>query len=76
MTPISFQIDDHEYQRLRLIAERAGKPVTEVAREALVEYLDRHPSRRTSIFDVAPHESGALLRAWTKSELQDEMRER
>ncbi|HYH45405.1 MAG TPA: ribbon-helix-helix protein, CopG family [Thermoanaerobaculia bacterium] len=76
MTPISLQVDDHEYQRLRLIAEREGKPVTEVAREALVEYLERHPSRRTSIFEVAPHESGALLRPWSRSELQDEMRER
>jgi len=76
MKPISLHVEDEDYRTFKSLAERAGKPVAELIREAMVEYLDRRGKRKGSIFDVPPHPSGPLLAPWTRDELLDEMRER
>jgi hypothetical protein len=73
MRPISVHVDEEEYGEFKSLAERTGRPVAELIREAMTEYLGRHRRRRGSIFDVPHHDSGPLLKPWTREELMDEM---
>jgi hypothetical protein len=73
MRPISLHVDDEVYHDLKSVAERTGRPVAELIREAMSEYLVRRVGQGGSIFDLPPHESGALLRGWTRADLLDEM---
>jgi hypothetical protein len=72
MRPISVHVDDEDYRSLKTLAERSGKPVAELIREAMAEYLARRESSG-SLFDLAPHPSGALLQPWSREDLLDEM---
>jgi hypothetical protein len=73
MKPISVQVDEEEYQAFKSLAARTGRPVAELIREAMIEYLDRRRGRKGSIFDVPIHHGGAQLKAWTREEVFDEM---
>jgi ribbon-helix-helix CopG family protein len=76
MKPISLHVEEDVYRDIKSLAERVGRPVAEVIREAMSEYLSRRQGGSGSIFDLPPHPSGALLRSWTRDELLDEMRGR
>jgi 16S rRNA U516 pseudouridylate synthase RsuA-like enzyme len=76
MKPISLHVEEGTYRDLKSLAERTGRPVAEVIREAMFEYLSRRMGGGGSIFDLTPHASGAQLRGWTREELLDEMRSR
>lgn len=76
MKPISLHVDEKEYRDLKLLAERTGRSVAELIREAMSEYLGRLSGNRGSIFEIAPHQGGSLLKPWTREELMDEMLER
>jgi hypothetical protein len=76
MKPISVHVDEHSYRDLRLLAERTGRAVAELIRDAMAEYLDRHRGSAGSMMDIPPHSSGAQLAGWSRSELLDEMLER
>ena len=76
MKPISLHVEEGTYRDLKSLAERSGRPVAELIREAMTEYLSRKLGSNGSIFDLAPHPSGAQLRAWSRDELLDEMRGR
>ena len=73
MKPISLHVDDRDYRDFKSLAERTGRPVAELIREAMTEYLGRRRGRRGSIFDVPHHDSGPLLKPWTREDLMDEM---
>lgn len=73
MRPISLHVEDEVYRDLKSIAERTGRPVAELIRDAMSEYLARRVGRKGSIFDLSPHESGSLLQGWSREELLDEM---
>jgi len=73
MKPISVHVDEQEYRDFKSLAERTGRSVGELIREAMTEYLGRRRGRRGSIFDVPLHDGGALLKPWTREELMDEM---
>jgi hypothetical protein len=73
MRPISLHVEDEVYRDLKSIAERTGRPVAELIRDAMSEYLSRRVGNGGSIFDLRPHQSGALLRGWSREELLDEM---
>jgi ribbon-helix-helix CopG family protein len=75
MRAISLHVEDDVYRKLKSLAEGTGRPVAELIRDAMAEYLARQGGRGRSIFDLPPHPSGALLRPWTREELLDEMRE-
>jgi hypothetical protein len=75
MKPISLHVEDDDYRSFKALADRQGRPVAELIREAMGEYLVRQGRRKGSIFDVSPHPSGPLLAPWTRDELLDEMRE-
>ena len=76
MKPISLHVEEGTYRDLKSLAERTGRPVAELIREAMSEYLSRRMGGGGSIFDLVPHASGAQLRNWTREELLDEMRSR
>jgi hypothetical protein len=76
MKPISVHVSEDDYEELKSMAARTGRPVAELIRRAMAEYLDRERSGRRSLLDLPGHDSGRLRKAWTRSELADEMRER
>lgn len=75
MRAISLHVEDDVYRDLKSLAEGTGRPVAELIRDAMAEYLVRRGGRGGSIFDLPPHPSGPLLRTWAREELLDEMRE-
>lgn len=76
MKPISFHVEERNYRELKLLAERSGRAVAELIREAMAEYVERRRGRGGSLLDLQPHPSGAQLSSWSRSELLDEMLER
>ncbi len=58
------------------MAARTGRPVAELIRRAMAEYLDRERPGARSVLDLSGHDSGKLLETWTRSEIADEMRDR
>lgn len=73
MRPISVHVEDEVYRELKSIAERKGRPVAELIRKAMSEYLAHRAGKGGSIFDLPPHQSGDVLRGWSSEELLDEM---
>ncbi len=72
MRSISVHVEEEDYRKLQGLAEGSGKPVAELIREAMAEYLTRRGGSG-SIFDIAPHPSGPLLQAWAREDLLDQM---
>ena len=73
MKAISVHVSELSYQEMKSLAARRGRPVAELIRQALEEYLSRENGRGGSLLDVAPHDSGKLLEDWDRSEVLDEM---
>ncbi|MEO6195975.1 MAG: ribbon-helix-helix protein, CopG family [Thermoanaerobaculia bacterium] len=73
MRVLSVVFDKNDYRDLKSLAERTGRPVAELIRQAITEYLNRHRSRRGSIFDVSVHHGGAQLQTWSRQDVFDEM---
>lgn len=73
MRAISVYVEEEEYQRFKSLAGLEGRPVAALIREAMSDYLDREVQPGRSILDIPAHDSGRLLRDWTRSELYDEM---
>jgi len=67
MRPISVHVPDDAYQELKSVAARAGRPVAELIRDAMLRYLDDARQTSRSIFDIETHDSGPLRRRWTRS---------
>ena len=76
MKPISVHVSEDDYEELKSMAARTGRPVAELIRTAMAEYLDRERRGRRSLLDLRAHDSGELREAWTRSGLLDEMRDR
>lgn len=76
MKPVSFHVDERNYRELKFLAERSGRAVAELIREAMSEYVERRRGGGGSLLDILPHASGAQLSSWSRSELFDEMLER
>ena len=74
MKPISIHVAEGPYQELKSMAARFGRPVSELIRQAMAEYLQRERRSRRSMRDLPAHDSGKLLSGWTRSGLLDEMR--
>jgi 16S rRNA U516 pseudouridylate synthase RsuA-like enzyme len=76
MKPISLHVDEASYRELKSLAERTGRPVAELIREAMIEYTAHRRGASGSLFDLKAHPSGALLAPWTRAELLDERLDR
>jgi hypothetical protein len=74
MRLISVHVNDAVFRSLKTLAERSGKSVAELIRKAMAEYLARNEGS-ASLFDLAPHPSGALLQPSRREHLLDEMLE-
>ena len=74
MRPISLHVSDESYKELKSLAARRGRPVAELIREAMQDYLEREGDRSLSILEFEPHASGPQLASWTREDLLDEMR--
>ncbi len=72
MKPISLHVEEKSYRELKSLAERSGRPVAELIREAMTEYTLHRHGASGSLFDLPPHPSGALRVPWTRAELLDE----
>ena len=72
MKPISLHVDEESYGEMKSLAERTGRPVAELIREAMAEYTAHRLGAAGSLFDLQPHPSGALLAPWTRAQLLDE----
>ena len=75
MKAISVYVPEGPYQELKAIAARAGRPVAELMRQAMIEFLERTRRSQRSVTELAPHDSGAMLADFERHELIDEMRE-
>ena len=74
MKPISVHLPERPYQELKSLAALRGRPVAELIREAMSQYLDRERRSARSVLDIAAHPSGRLRKGWTRTELLEEMR--
>jgi len=76
MKPISVYVSEHDYEELKSMAARSGRPVAELIRRAMAEYLERERASGRSLLDLPEHDSGTLREPWTRARLVDEMRDR
>lgn len=74
MKAISVHVPEKPYVELKAVASREGRPVAELIREAMTEYLARKRSTGRCLRDIPSHSSGRLRKGWTRTELLDEMR--
>jgi 16S rRNA U516 pseudouridylate synthase RsuA-like enzyme len=72
MKPISLHVEEANYRELKSLAERSGRPVAELIREAMAEYTAHRGRGGSSLFELEPHPSGPLREPWTRTELLDE----
>jgi predicted transcriptional regulator len=74
MKPISVHVPEEDYQALKSLAARRGRPVAALLREAMVRYLaEEQREDEASLLDIEPHSSGRLLASWRRDEILDEM---
>jgi|GEM_PF-1258353 len=76
MKLISLHVDEDIYRGLQSLAERTGRPVAELIREAIAGYTAGHRRASGSLFALEPHPSGALRAPWTRAEFLDETLDR
>lgn len=71
--PISVHVDEQDYDELKGMADRRGRPVAELVREAMAEYVVRERRTGTRFPNIPPRSLGRPLRPWTREEIYDEM---
>ncbi len=74
MKTISLNVAEPAYEALRALAAHDGRPVSELIRQSMVEYIERRRAGARSVLNLTPHDSGPLLAEWSRSDLLDEMR--
>jgi len=75
MKPVSVYLPEGAYLEMKSLAEQQGRPVAELIRQAMTEFLERKRRNDRSVVELSPHQSGKLLKDWTRSEIFDEMLE-
>ena len=73
MKAVSVYLSGTAYEEMKSLASRRGRPVAELIRQAMEEYLARERKTGASVLDLVPHPSGRMLKSWNRSELLDEM---
>lgn len=71
--PISVHVDEENYADLKTMASRQGRPVAELVREAMADYVVRERRSGVRFTDIPPRSLGRPLRDWTREEIYDEM---
>jgi hypothetical protein len=75
MRTISLHVDDDHYQRFKHLAATRKRPITELIREAMRDFLLKEPSSGMTLENIPARDCGAFLTGWTRGELYDEMLE-
>jgi hypothetical protein len=70
---ISLHVPGAAYDELKSLAAAEGRPVAELIREAMSEYLSRERRSGRSVLEIEAHDGGRLRKGWTRSGLFDEM---
>jgi predicted transcriptional regulator len=73
MKSVSVHVSETAYLQMKTLASERGRPVAELIRQAMDDYLEREKTRQRPLLDRAPHASGRLLHPWTREEVLDEM---
>ena len=76
MKTISVNVAEPAYEELKALASRDGRPVAELLRQSMVEFIEKRRRDAPSVFSLAPHDSGPMLFEWSRAEFFDEARER
>ena len=76
MKPISVHVSEDDYQELKSMAARTGRPVAELIRRAMAEFVERERPDQRSVLQLVAHDSGRAKEPWMRSDLVDEMRGR
>jgi len=75
MKTISVYVDEERYAELKALAKRQERPVAELLREAMEDYVERSRAGG-SLADLAAHDSGRRRGRSARHGLLDEMRRR
>jgi len=73
MKAISVHVAEDHYQAFKSLAKLWGRPVAELVREAMAEYLAGKRKRGRSVLEIPAHSSGRQLEDWSRSDLLDDM---
>jgi len=76
MRAVSIQLGDDDYRRFEKLARLTGRPINELVREAMSTFLRKEDTEGRALTELAAHDSGRMLKGWTREELLDEMLER
>lgn len=76
MRTISVHVSEADYAAFKSLAAQDERPVAELIREAMNQWLVGHRRTGGSLVDVRPVDCGAPLRPFDRSEVADEMFER
>lgn len=76
MRAISVHVAEDDYRSFKVLAAHRGRPVAALLREAMAAYLRDEAPAGIALSEIPAHESGRMLRGWTRDELFDEMLER
>ena len=72
MKPISIYVAEDEYEELKLLAATRNEPVAQLIRKAMRAFLE-YERASESLQGLRAHDSGKLLRKWSRDEIYDEM---
>ena len=72
MKAISVHVEESSYRELKALAARSRRPVAELIREAMADYVANR-GRRHSLREIVPLPGGGRVRSWTRAEVADEM---
>ena len=75
MKPISIHVAEEEYEELKLLAATRREPVAQLIRKAMRAFLESERASE-SMRGLRAHDSGNLLRKWSRDEIYDEMLDR
>lgn len=73
MKTISLHVAEQAYEEFKSLSSATGRPVAELIRQAMSDYLDARRKQSHSILDIEAYKSGPLLESWSRSEVYDEM---
>ncbi len=74
MKTISLNVAEPAYEAMKALAAQDGRPVSELMRQSMAEYIQQRQAGAPSALGLKPHDSGPLLAEWSRADLLDEMR--
>jgi hypothetical protein len=73
MKAISVHVEEDNYRTFQRLAAREGKPVAELLREAMADYLQRKLPTGRRLTEIPARKGRQIVEGWTRSEVFDEM---